>query len=147
MDFHMAADLPHSPQRVWEVMVDIARIASCIPGCEQIEERARLENYTAVMKQKIGPFRLEVPAEIVVEEHEEPHRIRARAFGRDKLTGTTLNVVFNVGIVPHDAGSRLDVNASLQVAGRLASLGHSVIKNAPKRISRSSKPAFAHNWR
>jgi carbon monoxide dehydrogenase subunit G len=129
MDFHMTTDLPHSPQRVWQVMVDIARIASCIPGCEQIVERGRLESYTAVMKQKIGPFRLEVPAEIVVEEHEEPNRIRARAFGRDKFTGTTLNVVFNVGIAPHaEEGSRLDVNASLQVAGRLASLGHSVIK-------------------
>lgn len=129
MDFHMAADLPHSPERVWQVMVDIARIASCIPGCEQIVEVGRLESYTAVMKQKIGPFRLEVPAEIVVEEHVEPNHIRARAFGRDKLTGTTLNVVFNVGIVPDAAaGSRLDVNATLQVAGRLASLGHSIIK-------------------
>ena len=70
MEFRMEAALPHPPQRVWPVMVDIARIASCIPGCEQVEERKHLADYTAVMKQKIGPFKLEVPAQITVEEHQ-----------------------------------------------------------------------------
>ncbi len=80
------------------------------------------------MKQKIGPFKLEVPAEITVEEYIEPDFVRARAFGKDKFTGTTLDVVFNVRLAQLEAGSRLEVGATLQVAGRLASLGFSIIK-------------------
>lgn len=129
MEFHMAAELPHAPERVWPVMLDIARLAGCIPGCEQVEEHAHLSEYSALMKQKLGPFKLEVPAQIIVEEHREPSLVRARASGKDKLTRTTLDVTLNVALTPLDTNScRLSVDATLQVAGRLASLGHSVIK-------------------
>ena len=128
MDFRMEAELPAAPAQVWPVMLDIGRIAGCIPGCEQIEERETLKLYSAVMKQKIGPFKLEVPAEIVVEEFAEPDFVRARAFGKDKVTGTTLEVILDVRLSPSESGSLLVVNATLQVAGRLASLGHSIIK-------------------
>jgi carbon monoxide dehydrogenase subunit G len=128
MDFRMEAKLPNVPAEVWPVMVDIARIAACIPGLEKIEEHQRLKRYSAVMKQKIGPFKLEVPAEITVEEHQEPNFVRARAFGKDKFTGTTMDVLLKVRLAADGKGSRLDVEANLQVAGRLASLGYSVIK-------------------
>jgi uncharacterized protein len=128
MEFKMEAELPSAPVQVWPVMLDIGRVASCIPGCEQIEEREKLKLYRAVMKQKIGPFKLEVPAEITVLEYREPSFVRARAFGKDKITGTTLDVILEVQLAPSDTGSRLEVNATLQVAGRLASLGYSIIK-------------------
>ena len=128
MDFRMEVDLPKPPAKVWEVMVDIGRIAGCIPGCEQVEEQEKLKLYRAVMKQKIGPFKLEVPAEIVVDEHTEPSLVRAHASGKDKFTGTTMNVAFNVALTPIESGSRLEVIADLQIAGRLASMGHSIIK-------------------
>ena len=129
MEFRMEAELPHPPERVWLVMVDIARIASCIPGCEQVEERERLARYDALLKQRIGPFKLEVPAKITVEEHREPSLVRARASGADKFTRTTLGVELEVVLAPLDgAGCTLSVHARLQVAGRLASLGYSTIK-------------------
>lgn len=129
MDFRMEASLPSAPGDVWLVMVDIARIAGCIPGCEQIEEHEKLKLYRAVLKQKIGPFKLEVPAEIVVDEYQEPNFVRARAVGKDKFTGTILTVNLDVKLAPEEAnGSRLGVDADLQVAGRLASLGYSIIK-------------------
>ena len=129
MEFEMQTELPHPPETVWGVMVDIARIAGCIPGCEQVEEVARLERYKAVLKQKIGPFKLEVPAEIIVEEHKQPEFVRARASGKDRITRTTLGVDLRVDVVPLAAvGSRLSVRAELQVAGRLASLGYSIVK-------------------
>lgn len=129
MEFQIETELPHPPERVWPVMVDITRIASCIPGCEQVEERKRLAQYSAVMKQKIGPFKLEVPAEIIVEEHHQPRLVRARASGKDKLTRTTIGVELDVQLEPLEKSRcRLSVHATLQVAGRLASLGYSVIK-------------------
>ncbi len=129
MEFRMETRLPQPPQQVWMVMVDIARIAACIPGCEQVEELAPLAQYKAVMKQKIGPFKLEVPANITVADHREPAFVHARAAGKDKITRTNLAVDLRVDVSPTlEAGSNLVVQAELQVAGRLASLGYSVIK-------------------
>jgi carbon monoxide dehydrogenase subunit G len=129
MDFRMKSVLPVSPDKVWPVMVDIGRIASCIPGLERVDERETLKLYHAVMKQKVGPFKLEVPATIVVEEHAEPDFLRARAQGRDKFTGTTMDAVLHIRLASSaEGGTRLDVEATLQIAGRLASLGYSIIK-------------------
>jgi carbon monoxide dehydrogenase subunit G len=129
MEFRMETDLPHPPERVWPVMMDIARIAACIPGCEQVEERATLAEYSAVMKQKVGPFKLEVPTQITVEDYREPDFVRAKGHGVDKFTRTMLDVGLDVALARLDgAACKLSVHATLQVAGRLASLGHSIIR-------------------
>jgi carbon monoxide dehydrogenase subunit G len=129
MEFNLSTELPTPPETVWPVLLDVRRIAACIPGCEQVEELAALAHYKAVMKQKLGPFRLEVPAEIFVDEVVPLQRVRARATGRDKYTGTTFTVTFSVVVAATEAGySTLSVDAGLTVAGRLASLGYSVIR-------------------
>lgn len=129
MDFQMEVALPEAPERIWAVMVDVPSIAACIPGCENVVEEARLEHYSVTFKQKIGPFKLEVPAKVMVESYEEPRFLRARADGVDKLTRTKLAAVFNVTLAPVEQGGCLfSISAELQVAGKLASLGYSLIR-------------------
>lgn len=129
MDFNLSTALPKPPEAIWPVLLDMRRIAGCIPGCEQVEEIAPLAHYKAVLKQKLGPFKLEVPAEIVVDEVSPQQCIRAHATGRDKLTGTGFTVRFAVTLLSASGGgSTLTVDATLTVAGKLASLGYGVIK-------------------
>jgi carbon monoxide dehydrogenase subunit G len=128
MQFTMSMDVPLPPAELWVVLTDVAQISQCIPGCEQVEEVDRLALYKAVVKQKIGPFKMEVPAEIVVEEVAEPDFVRTRATGRDRITGTTLAVTLTVTLEPAGSSSVLGVDALVEVQGRLATLGSSIIK-------------------
>jgi carbon monoxide dehydrogenase subunit G len=129
MQFDLATEIPSAPESIWPVLLDVRRIAACIPGCERVEELAPLAHYKALMKQKVGPFRVEVPAEIFVEELTAPQRVRARATGRDKYTGTSFSVTLAVNLTAVDGGrSTLSVGAELTVAGRLAALGYAVIR-------------------
>jgi carbon monoxide dehydrogenase subunit G len=128
VQFAMSMDLPAAPQEMWSVLTDVKRISECIPGCESVEEIDRLAAYKAIVKQKIGPFKLEVPADIVVDNVVEPSHVGMQATGRDKITGTRLSVSLDVILAPHGEGSRLNVEARLEVQGRLATLGLSVIK-------------------
>lgn len=135
MNFHMDLTLPASRDSIWPIFFDVARIARLIPGCEQVEEKEPLALYTAVMKQKIGPFKLEVPTEVRVEDILAPERVRSRARGRDKFTGTTLDVLLEVVLAPaENNGTRLTVDSTLQVAGRLAALGYPVVKKKTEEI-------------
>lgn len=135
MNFSIDAVLPADAPRIWQVFFDMGRIAALIPGCENVVETSPLAAYTAVMKQKIGPFKLEVPTQITVEEREEPLRVRVRATGRDKFTGTTLEVLLSVVLDALPAGgTRLAVDASMQVAGRLATLGYPVVKKKSEEL-------------
>lgn len=65
MEFNMSMVVPATPEELWKTLIDVPSISSCIPGCENVEEIARLEFYKAAVKQKIGPFKIEVPAEIL----------------------------------------------------------------------------------
>lgn len=146
MNFLLDVVLPAKPEAIWPIFFDVGRIAGLIPGCEQVEEKEPLARYSAVMRQKIGPFKLEVPAEIRVEEMLAPVRVCARAKGRDKFTGTTLDVLLEVLLERLDAsvdaidsgggdgGTRLTVASTIQVAGRLASLGYPVVKKKAEEI-------------
>jgi carbon monoxide dehydrogenase subunit G len=128
MEFKMSMVVPATPAELWSTLLDVPRISSCIPGCDNVEEIERLETYKATVKQKIGPFKIEVPADIVVESITEPSHVRTRATGRDKFTGTRLAVVLDVTVTPQDAGSTFAVEAKVDVQGRLASMGFGVIK-------------------
>ncbi len=135
MNFAINADLPATPERLWVLFFDVQRVAALIPGCENVRELTPLETYSAVMKQKIGPFKLEMPTEITVEEQVAPSSVRMRASGRDKFTGTTLQVSLAVGLSPlPDGGTRLAVDAEMQVNGRLASLGYAVVKKKSEEL-------------
>jgi carbon monoxide dehydrogenase subunit G len=128
MEFKMSMVVPATPAELWSTLLDVPRISSCIPGCDNVEEIERLVTYKATVKQKIGPFKIEVPADIVVESITEPSHVRTRATGRDKFTGTRLAVVLDVTVTPQDAGSTFAVEAKVDVQGRLASMGFGVIK-------------------
>lgn len=128
MEFNMSMVVPATPAELWSTLLDVPRISSCIPGCESIEEVEPLATYKATVKQKIGPFKVEVPADIIVESITEPSHVRTRATGRDKITGTRLAVVLDVTVTPEETGSTFAVDAKVDVQGRLATMGFGVIK-------------------
>lgn len=128
MEFKMSMVVPATPEGLWSTLLDVPRISACIPGCESVDEIERLATYKAIFKQKIGPFKVEVPTDIVVESIIEPSRVRTRASGRDKFTGTRLAVVLDVTVTPEESGSTFAVDANVDVQGRLASMGFGIIK-------------------
>ena len=128
MEFNMSMVVPATPEELWKTLIDVPSISSCIPGCENVEEITRLESYRATVKQKIGLFKVEVPAEILVESVTEPSHVRTRATGHDKFTGTRLAVILDVSVIPEDSGSKLAVDAKVDIQGRLATMGLGVIK-------------------
>lgn len=137
MDFRIDARLPATAAQLWAIFFDVQRVAGLIPGCENVLEVEPLKEYSAVMKQRIGPFKLEVPTRIGVESHTLERNVVLRAAGRDKLTGTTLDVMLQVDL-EESAGDanqcKLALDAQMQVAGRLASLGYPVVKKRSEEL-------------
>ena len=135
MNFKIDAILPTEPKALWEVFFDVRRIGTLIPGCESVEEKEPYRNYTAVLKQKIGPFKLEVPTEITVDTANHSQHLRLHASGRDKYTGTTIDVVLSLALEAYqESQTRLNIDSTLQIGGRLATLGYPVVKKKSEEI-------------
>lgn len=138
MDFRIDALLPATASQLWAIFFDVKRVATLIPGCENVEEVEKLKTFSAVMRQKIGPFKLEVPTQIDIESYEIEQQVALKALGTDKATGTTIDVRMVVNLQEQRDGEdvlcKLDVGASMQVAGRLASLGYPIVRKRSEQL-------------
>lgn len=132
MDFRIDTTLPATNAELWTLFFDVQRVATLIPGCEDVVELEPLKEFSALMKRKIGPFRLEVPARIFVESHTLERQVVLSAAGVDRVTGTTIDMRLRVDLDTQPAATeptcRLAVDASLHVGGRLASLGYPIVR-------------------
>jgi carbon monoxide dehydrogenase subunit G len=76
-------------QVVWDLLWDIARLASCVPGCQSAEMIDPYARYRATVQEKVGPFRLTVPLDIDIVEHNAPQRLIACSNARLRCTRTS----------------------------------------------------------
>jgi carbon monoxide dehydrogenase subunit G len=84
--------------------------------------------YRATVQEKVGPFRLTVPLEIDIVEHDAPQRLIPRASGRDRLLQSHVKVELALALLEVDPQSTaLQVQTDVAVLGKLGTLGHSVI--------------------
>lgn len=138
MDFRIDATLPASAAQLWAIFFDVQRVAGLIPGCENVTEVEPLKQFSALMKQKIGPFKLELPTTIVLGDYTLERHVELSATGRDKFTGTTIDVRMKVNLDEKPSGSKVEctlgIDAQMQVAGRLASLGYPVVKKRSEEL-------------
>jgi carbon monoxide dehydrogenase subunit G len=119
----------HAPRAVvWDFLWDIARLTSCVPGCQAAETVEPYVHYRATVQEKVGPFRVTVPLDIDILEYQGPERLLARAHGRDRVVQSHVKVELALALVEIDPQHTvLQVQADVVVLGKLGTLGHSVI--------------------
>jgi len=115
------------PQRVWEFLWDVPRLAACIPGAKDVATVEEGKRYTAVVGDKVGPFRVSFPLQIDVLEVQAPTRLRARAGGRDAAVDGIVKVELDVSLTATASGTTLHLVADINVLGKLGTLGHTMI--------------------
>jgi carbon monoxide dehydrogenase subunit G len=114
-------------EAVWDFLWDVPRLAACIPGARDVATVEAGKRYTAVVADKVGPFRVQFPLQIDVLEAQAPERLRARAGGRDAAVDGLVKVDLDVALSAGDGGTTLRLAADINVLGKLGTLGHSVI--------------------
>jgi len=112
---------------VWDFLWDVPRLAVCIPGAREVRAIEDRKRYAAVVGEKVGPFKVEVPLEIEVLEARAPERLRVRAGGRDGKVDGVVRVELELRLTEAGAGTTLALSADISVLGKLGTLGHSVI--------------------
>lgn len=86
------------------------------------------KSYTATMTEKVGPFRVEFPMQIEVLESEQMSYIKAQATGSDSRVGSRMKVELDVHLKENGNKTLLSLGVSVDILGKLATLGHSIIK-------------------
>ena len=119
-EFDIAADVHHA----WAVLLDVPRIAPCLPGAE-LTEIVGDNQYKGTASVKLGPVKLSFAGEAeLFNVDNEAHKAKMRAKGSDKKGRGTANadVVFALN-ASEGGGTCINVQANLTLAGTIAQYG------------------------
>ncbi|MCS0503737.1 SRPBCC family protein [Ancylobacter mangrovi] len=123
MDLQNIFEVPLPPDRAWAVLMDIERIAPCMPGAELLET-VDPQTYKGKVSVRLGPVALSFTGTArFVEIVEAEHRARVEAQGTDSKGrgGANASVVFS--LAPSEIGTRVTVDTSLNLSGAVAQYG------------------------
>jgi carbon monoxide dehydrogenase subunit G len=119
---------------VWDFIWDVDRFIACVPGCKDAKTIEPGRRYSATMVEKVGPFKVEFPTTIEVLERDELSRIKAQASGADSKIGSRMKVDLDVNLRDQGDKTVLGFVAGVDILGKLAALGHGIIKRKADQV-------------
>ncbi|QUC58451.1 SRPBCC family protein [Streptomyces sp. A2-16] len=133
MELHHEFTVPVPVDEAWRVLLDIERVAPCMPG-------ASVEDYdgktvTGSVKVKVGPITVTYRGSAVFEEQDETaHRMVLSASGREIRGQGTARATVTGTLTGMDGGTAVSVRTDLAVTGRPAQFGRGVLAEVGDRL-------------
>jgi uncharacterized protein len=134
LQFEKEVEILAPRERVWNFIWDVDRFIACVPGCKEAKTIEPGKLYSATMIEKVGPFRVEFPTTIEVLEREELTRIKAQASGADNKIGSRMKLSLDVTLREQGEKTVLGFVAGVDILGKLAALGHGIIKRKADQV-------------
>ena len=126
MQFDNAFEVPLPPAQPWPVLMDIARIAPCMPGA-QLTEVVDAETYKGNIAVRLGPVALTFAGIVKFEAIDNAaHTARVKAQGNDAKGRGGANAAASFRLEPTATGSKVLVHTDLTLSGAVAQYGRGV---------------------
>lgn len=114
--------------RLWDFLMDVPRVARCVPGVESVEP-VDGGGYRGRLGVRIGPIRLALDGTLAIEEQDGvAGRARMRADASDRRLGGGLRARLTLALDPAEGGTRLRIDTDLTVLGKIGEFGQAVIR-------------------
>ena len=121
-------ELPVAVPEVWSALWDVQQMARCIPGCQDAEEVEPRQQYRATIRDRVGPYQVEIPIDVTVDELEAGTRLAVKASGRDAVLSSHVKVSMIIALAGSGPGTSLTLHGKAEVGGKLAALGRSAVQ-------------------
>jgi carbon monoxide dehydrogenase subunit G len=130
MIFEGRYELKAPREKVWEFIIDPARIGKCLPELKSMEVEGE-DKFAAVIRLGVGHLRTDFKFRIEITGKEPISNVQLKAVG----TGSGSNVTIDTTIELKEtaAGTELIYSANANVAGIMASLGQRVIHDTTEK--------------
>ena len=126
MQFDNSFEVPLPPAEAWPVLMDIRRIAPCMPGAE-LTEVVDDKTYRGRIAVRLGPVALAFAGVIRFDELDNAnHTARVSAQGSDAKGRGGANATAAFRLEPAAGGSKVLVHTDLALSGAVAQYGRGV---------------------
>jgi carbon monoxide dehydrogenase subunit G len=119
-------EVPLRPAEAWPLLMDIRRIAPCMPGAE-VTEVVDDQTYKGRIAVRLGPVALAFAGVVKFEELDSVnYEARVKAQGSDAKGRGAANATASFRLEPAGSGSKVLVHTDLVLSGAVAQYGRGV---------------------
>jgi len=120
-------------QEAWRVLLDVERIAPCMPGAQLQEIEG--DEYRGIVKVKVGPITAQYKGVARITETDETNRRAViRAEGRDTRGQGNASATVTATLQPDGAGTRVRIDSDVTITGKVSQFGRGVIADVSAKL-------------
>jgi carbon monoxide dehydrogenase subunit G len=127
--------VPVPPEQAWDVLLDVERIAPCMPGASVTAVEG--DEVAGQVKVKLGPLSLTYKGTAkFTERNQENHTMAIEASGKETRGAGTASATVQAGLKPADAEGQtvVSIHTLLNVTGRPAQFGRSLLPEVSGKL-------------
>ncbi|WP_332811066.1 SRPBCC family protein [Sphingomonas sp.] len=126
MNFKYSFRLPVPADRAWPILLDLRRVAPCMPGAAI--ESGEDDEYVGRVKVKIGPIEMTYRGDLrFIERDDAAHRLQVRGTGREIRGGGEAKVLATMQVRPDGNACEVSIDSEYALSGRAAQFGTGLI--------------------
>jgi hypothetical protein len=122
------------PDRTFEYLLDVNRVAGCVPGISSVEALGS-DTFVGTLKVKVGPIGVTYRGNATITSRDPVvRRATFNAEGTEGVGAGRVHALAVMAVTPDGQGSIVVMTAELEIAGRLAQFGRGIIEGVAKRL-------------
>jgi carbon monoxide dehydrogenase subunit G len=122
-------------ERVFKDFQNVQLVSTFLPILSELNELEYLKSYTAVLEDKVGPFKLRADLAITTAIDEELMKFAVEARGEDRQVRSAIRISAEVQFEKlSDNATNVRLTGTYEVSGKVATLGASVIKGKAHKL-------------
>ena len=126
-------DVPVPPDQAWDVLLDVQRVAPCMPGATV--ESVDGDEVSGKIKVKVGPIAMTYTGKATFTERDDAaHSVKIEAAGKETRGAGTASAVVLARLKEDNGQTRVNVHTTLNVTGRPAQFGRGVMAEVSGKI-------------
>jgi carbon monoxide dehydrogenase subunit G len=133
MELDNSFTVPVPPEQAWDVLLDVERIAPCMPGASVDEVDGDVVN--GRIRIKVGPVSLTYRGTAKFTERDPEARIAVvEASGKETRGAGTASATVRASLAPDPSGTLVTMHTEMNVTGRPAQFGRGVMVEVGSKL-------------
>lgn len=122
-------------ERVWEYVLDVERVAPCMPGA-QLTETVDETTWKGKTTVKVGPVSLSFAGTVQLQERDDSaHTVRLSAKGMEQRGKGAASATVDSRLEEVPEGTRVFLEADLTITGAAAQYGRGMLQDVSQRLA------------
>ena len=119
---------------VWAALLDIERVAPCMPGAEVLE-RSGEDAYKVGIRVRVGPISMTYRGDVEITQRDESRHVATmNASARETKGHGTADAEIQMALQAENGGTRATLETDVQLKGRVAAMGQGVIGDVAAKL-------------